>query len=202
MNTPPDNLAYAHSPPSFRRRPESRLSERKGDPGLRRDDGVVAMRACLSPYNLRSIQPVGWKSAWKNDLQRVGLVKVCTQNLRHSGGGRNPGFRSADWIPACAGMTGALRGVSALALTTPIFSARRLETRMDRRSTDTMAGEWRQQGLSGQPLCRTSIGAARRGGACAMPPVHRPPSSSPRRHPGEGRDPVSAATFHTPNYPL
>ena len=31
--------------PSFRRRPESRLSEHKLDPGLRRDDGVFAMCA-------------------------------------------------------------------------------------------------------------------------------------------------------------
>jgi hypothetical protein len=34
--------------PSFRRRPESRFLERKLDPGLRRDDGVLAMCACLS----------------------------------------------------------------------------------------------------------------------------------------------------------
>jgi hypothetical protein len=34
---------------SFRRRPESRLSEHKLDPGLRRDDGVLAMRAYGSP---------------------------------------------------------------------------------------------------------------------------------------------------------
>ena len=33
---------------------------------------------------------------------------------------------------------------------------------MDRRSTECMAGEWRKQGLSGQPLCRTPIDVASR----------------------------------------
>jgi hypothetical protein len=35
---------------------------------------------------------------------------------------------------------------------------------MDRRSTEGRAGEWRQQGFSGQGVCRTSTGAASRGG--------------------------------------
>ena len=38
-----------------------------------------------------------------------------------------------------------------------------LETRMDKRSTEGWAGEWRKQALSGQPLCRTPIGAASSG---------------------------------------
>jgi hypothetical protein len=36
---------------------------------------------------------------------------------------------------------------------------------MDRRSTEGVLGEWRKQALSGQVLCRTSIGAACRAGA-------------------------------------
>ena len=39
-----------------------------------------------------------------------------TNTSRHSGAGRNPGFRSTNWIPAYAGMTECLRGVHALAL--------------------------------------------------------------------------------------
>jgi hypothetical protein len=39
-----------------------------------------------------------------------------------------------------------------------------LETRMDKRSSRGMAGEWRKQWLSGQAACRTPIGAAFRGG--------------------------------------
>ena len=46
------------------------------------------------------------------------------------------------------------------------FSARRLESRMDKRSTGYRAGEGRKQALSGQPLSRTSTGAACRGGRC------------------------------------
>jgi hypothetical protein len=33
------------------------------------------------------------------------------------------------------------------------------------KSTEGMAGEWRKQALSGQALCRSSTGAAFRGGA-------------------------------------
>ncbi len=39
-----------------------------------------------------------------------------------------------------------------------------LENRMDRRSTEGVSGEWRKQGVSGQLLCRSSIGAACGGG--------------------------------------
>jgi hypothetical protein len=39
-----------------------------------------------------------------------------------------------------------------------------LETRMDKRSSEGMAEEWRKQWLSGQALCRTSTGAASRAG--------------------------------------
>ena len=34
---------------------------------------------------------------------------------------------------------------------------------MDKRSSGYMVEEWRKQGISGQPLCRTPIGAASRG---------------------------------------
>ena len=40
---------------------------------------------------------------------------------------------------------------------------------MDKRSTEGGSGEWRQQGFSGQGGCRTSTGAALRGGACLFP---------------------------------
>lgn len=36
------------------------------------------------------------------------------------------------------------------------------KTRMDKRLTECMAGEWRKQVFSGQGVCRTSIGAAYR----------------------------------------
>ena len=44
-----------------------------------------------------------------------------------------------------------------------------LESRMDKRSPGGWAGEWRKHWLSGQPLCRTSKGAASSGvvGGCA-----------------------------------
>ncbi len=37
-----------------------------------------------------------------------------------------------------------------------------LERRMDKRSTEGVAGEWRKQGFSGQQVCRSSTGAALR----------------------------------------
>ena len=43
-----------------------------------------------------------------------------------------------------------------------------LETRMDKRSAEGGAEEWRKQWLSGQPLCRSSTGAALRGGAAQL----------------------------------
>ena len=46
---------------------------------------------------------------------------------------------------------------------------------MDRRSTEGMAGEWRKQGLSGHLPCRTSMGAACRGGVLLA-------SGSERKH--------------------
>ncbi len=46
----------------------------------------------------------------------------------------------------------------------PYFSSTdRLEIRMDKRSTEGVAGEWRKQGFSGQGVCRSSTGAASRG---------------------------------------
>ena len=55
---------------------------------------------------------------------------------------------------------------------TPLFRAMtepatgsRPESRMDKRSTRGGAGEWREQGFSGQVLCRSSTGAPSRGGS-------------------------------------
>ncbi len=50
-----------------------------------------------------------------------------------------------------------------------IVSGSTAKTRMDKRSAGGGAGEWRQQCLSGQPCCRTPIGAASR----AVPRVLR-----------------------------
>ena len=47
-----------------------------------------------------------------------------------------------------------------------------LERRMDKRSTEGVPGEWRQQALSGQAPCRTSIGAAYRGGVPILALAH------------------------------
>jgi hypothetical protein len=47
-----------------------------------------------------------------------------------------------------------------------------LERRMDKRSTEGVPGEWRQQGFSGQAPCRTSIGAAYRGGVPILALAH------------------------------
>jgi len=47
---------------------------------------------------------VSWR--WRSTgFPHPDRVNVCTQFVRHSGAGRNPGFRSTNWIPAYAGMT-------------------------------------------------------------------------------------------------
>ena len=49
---------------------------------------------------------------------------------------------------------------------------------MDKRSTEAMAGEWRQQGLSGQAPCRSSIGAPCRGGRTGDGALRAPAAQS------------------------
>jgi hypothetical protein len=40
---------------------------------------------------------------------------------------------------------------------------------MEQRSSEGVAGEWREQGVSGHVLCRASIGAASRGAPLRLP---------------------------------
>jgi hypothetical protein len=47
-----------------------------------------------------------------------------------------------------------------------------LETHMDKQSTEGLIEEWRKQGFSGQVACRSSIGAADRGAALAIPNLY------------------------------